>query len=263
LSEDENRAAAPINEGPIMSTNPTRPLSRTLPFGWLLIAGLAASPLAGCGVDYASNDSVEPGDYHQRHPIVLAQAPTTLDVYPVGVGLDKQSKDEIRAFAERYRALGAGRITILAPAGQPDSNRRIVDDIRRTLAATGLRGYVGVGVYPVADATRASPVRLTFQGLKAGVPTPCGQWPSDIASGGSIEGWKNDYYANFGCATQSVLAAQVADPRDLAQTRASDPPDVVMRMRAIGDVRYGQDPGTNWKIQITPIGTVGQAGGGS
>jgi pilus assembly protein CpaD len=260
LSKNETCATAPINEGPTMSINATRPLSRTLPLGWALAAALAASPLAGCGVDYASNDSVEPGDYHQRHPIVLAEAPTTLDVYPVGGGLDKQSRDNISAFAARYRALGVGRITILGPAGQPDGNRRVLDDIRRALASTGLRGAVGVGVYPVADATRASPVRLIFQGLKADVPTPCGQWPSDIASGGSIEGWKNDYYANFGCATQSVLAAQVADPRDLTQTRASDPPDVVMRMRAIGDVRNGQDPGTNWKTQITPIGQVGVGG---
>jgi hypothetical protein len=36
-----------------------------------------------------------------------------------------------------------------------------------------------------------------------------------------------------------------------------------MRMRAIGDVRNGEDPGTNWKTQITPIGQVGGAGAGS
>ncbi len=240
-----------------MSRNPTQRPLRALPFGWFLLAGLAAWPLAGCGVDYASNDGIEPGDYHQRHPIVLAQAPTTLDVYPVGAGLDSQSRAEIRALAERYRALGTGRITILAPAGQRERSGRVIDEIRRTLASTGLRGYVGVGLYPAGDATRAAPVRLIFQGLKAVVPTPCGQWPSDLASGGSIEGWKNDSYPNFGCATQSVLAAQVDDPRDLAQSRASEPPDVRMRMRAIEDVRNGQDPGTDWKIQITPIGQVG------
>jgi len=240
-----------------MSTNPTRSHLRALPIGWLLSAGLAAAPLAGCGLDSAANDPIGPSDYHQRHPIVLAQAPTTLDVYPVGGGIDSQSAANIRAFAQRYRALGEGRITILAPAGEPERNRRLVNAIRRTLASTGLRGSVGVGLYPAGDPTRASPVRLIFQGLKAGVPTPCGLWPSDLASGGSTEGWKNGSYENFGCATQSVLAAQVADPRDLMQGRAIDPPDVAMRTRAIGDVRSGQDPGTNWKIQITPIGQVG------
>jgi pilus assembly protein CpaD len=156
--------------------------------------------------------------------------------------------------------LGVGQITILAPAGQRERSSRTIDEIRRTLASTGLRGYIGVGVYPAADPMRASPVRLIFQGLKAVVRTPCGQWPTDLASGGSIEGWKNQAYPNFGCATQSVLAAQVADPRDLVQTRAIDPPDVAMRMRAIENVREGQDPGTSWKIQNTPIGQVGTGG---
>jgi hypothetical protein len=33
-----------------------------------------------------------------------------------------------------------------------------------------------------------------------------------------------------------------------------------MRLRAIGDVRDGKDPGTDWSIKNTPIG---QVGGGS
>ncbi len=231
-----------------------------MPAAWLLIAGLAALPLAGCNPDYAPMGSIAPDDYHQRHPIVLADAPTTLDVFPVGGGLDPQSVADIRSFAQRYRELGVGRIAILAPAGRKESDRRIVDEIRRALAATGLRGYVGVGVYPVRDATRAAPVRLIFQGLKAVVTTPCGQWPTDLASGNSTGGWKNESYPNFGCATQSALAAQVADPRDFVQSRAVDPADVKMRMRAIDDVRQGQDPGTNWKIQNTAIGQVGSGG---
>ena len=54
-----------------------------------------------------------------------------------------------------------------------------------------------------------------------------------------------------------MLAAQVDDPRDLVQARAAARRDDEMRLRAIGDVRKGQDPGTDWKIQKTPIGQVG------
>ena len=242
-----------------MSRKPTQRQSPALLVGSLLLASVAAAPLAGCGVDYASNDSVPEGDFHQRHPIVLAEAPTTLDVYPVGGGLDAQSTAEIRSFAARYRTLGQGQITILAPAGLREKDGRIIDQIRRSLASTGLRGYVRIGSYPQPDPAQASPVRLIFQGLKAEVTTPCGRWPSDLASGDSLETWKNSYYANFGCATQAMLAAQVDDPRDLAQARASDPPDVAMRLRAIGDVRNGGDPGTQWKWdwQLKPIGQVG------
>ena len=234
---------------------PRRSPFRSLSLATLLVATTIS--LAGCGTDYASNDSVPAGDYHARYPIVLAQAPTALDVYPVGGAIDRQSIANIHAFAQRYREFGAGRIAILAPAGERGRDAPAIDQIRRALAGSGLRGYVAVGSYPDADPTRASPVRLVFEGLKATVPGQCGVWPSDIASGSSIEGWKNDSYPNFGCATQSTLAAQVADPRDLVLSRASDPGDVVMRLRAIGDVRNGTDPGTGWATKNTAIGQVG------
>ena len=98
-----------------------------------------------------------------------------------------------------------------------------------------------------------------FQGLKATVAGHCGQWPTDLASGGSIEGWKNEAYANFGCATQAALAAQVDDPRDLVAARgASGPGDVddAAAGRSATCAR-AQDPGTDWKTRLTPIGQVG------
>jgi len=241
---------------PMSSLLPRRSSAR--PFSCAALFVAAATTLVGCGVNYASNDSVPPGDYHARYPIVVADAPTALDVYPTGGGLDQQSIDNIRAFAQRYRQFGDGRIAILAPAGERGRDARTIDQIRRALAGAGLRGYVTVGAYPDADPSRASPVRLVFQGLKATVAGQCGLWPTDLASGGTIEGWKNDDYPNFGCATQATLAAQVADPRDFVQSRASGPGDVEMRLRAIGDVRNGSDPATQWKTTLTPIGQVGQ-----
>jgi pilus assembly protein CpaD len=223
----------------------------------ILSLGVCVVSLSGCVSDYASNDAPEAADYHVRHPIVLAQAPTAVDVFPVGGGIDSLSVAKIRAFAERYRELGSGQITILAPSGRYEGRSYVVNEIRRTLYASGVRGYVSVGSYPVADPTLAAPVRLVFQGLVAKVPSRCGQWPSDLASASSIEGWSNTSYENFGCATQSALASQVDDPRDLAESRASSPPDEEMRLRAIGDVRRGQDPGTDWKTQTTTIGSVG------
>ena len=240
---------------PMSSQLPRRSPLRPFSLATLLVA--ATTSLAGCGTDYASNDSVPTGDYHDRFPIVVAQAPTALDVYPVDGAIDAQSIANIRAFAERYREFGSGRIAILAPAGERGRDARAIDQIRRALAGSGLRGYVEVGAYPDVAPTRASPVRLVFQGLKATVARRCGEWPDDLASGGSIDGWKNTSYANYGCATQATLAAQVADPRDLVQSRASGAGDVTMRLRALGAVRDGQDPGTNWKTTITTIGQVG------
>ncbi len=131
---------------------------------------------------------------------------------------------------------------------------RAVAEIRSALANAGLNGKVVSEAYTPPAGSPAAPVRLSFVGVKAVVPTPCGDWPEDLASGSSLEGWKNEPYANFGCATQSMMAAQVDDPRDFVQSRALDPSDVAMRTRAIEDVRKGQDPGTVWTTALTPIG---------
>jgi pilus assembly protein CpaD len=226
-----------------------------------LCLGASALSLAGCwsGVQYASDNQLTAVDYHERHPIVLGKGVTTLDLFPAGGKLDMLSQDKIKAFATRYNQFGASEITILTPAGDGMS-ASVVPAIRKELYADGLRGYVSVGSYPVEDHNLASPVRLVFQGLKAKVADRCGQWPTDLASGSSIETWKNESYPNFGCATQSALAAQIDDPRDLVQARGITPPDEQMRLRGIQQVRNGNDPGTNWNVSITPIG---QIGGGS
>jgi pilus assembly protein CpaD len=227
-----------------------------------LCLGAAALSLSGCvtGVPYASDNQVGAMDYHERHPIVLGQGVTTVDLFPAGGGrLDELSVNKLKAFAARYHEFGSSEVTILTPAGQASATA-LVPHIRQQLYAEGLRGYVSVGTYPVEDRTLASPVRLVFQGLKAHVADRCGQWPTDLASGSSIDGWKNENYPNFGCATQSALANQVDDPRDFVQARGSTPPDEEMRLRAIEQVRKGNDPGTDWKVQITPIGQVGGGG---
>ena len=231
----------------------TRPMSAAQVLRFSLAAAFA-SALAGCGVQYASSDPAFPGDSQQRHPIVVAAAPTSVDLYPVGGRLDERSRANVRTFADRYRRYGSGEVLIQTPAGT-NRNSIAVYEVRRALLAAGVKGRVALGAYLPPNDGAAPPVRVSFTGLKAIVPTKCGQWPEDLASGSSVEGWKNEAYTNFGCATQSTIAAQVDDPRDFVQPRALGPSDVAMRTRAIEAVRNGQDPSTEWKNAIlTPIG---------
>jgi pilus assembly protein CpaD len=234
------------------------PLSQTAStLGAICFAAAAAVSLAACTTDSLATPMTS-DDYHDRHPIVLTAAPTTLDVFPFGGGaLDPQSVADVRSFAERYQAMGSGRIVVLAPANGGAGAHVAVDQIRRVLAASGLHGLIGLGSYRVADNTLASPIRLSFRGVKAEVASRCGLWPQDLASGGSRDGWSNEGYWNFGCATQSMLAAQVDDPRDFARARSLGLSDSQMRLRAINAVRNGQDPGTNWAVTLTPIGQIG------
>jgi pilus assembly protein CpaD len=244
-----------VNRGP-----PRGPGGFAAQLSSLSLAAAAAVVLGGCGANYASSDPAFPGDFRDRHPIVVASSPTNLEILAVGGALDARSVENIRAFAQRYRHYGSGDIAILAPAGTA-ANSKTVYGIRRALASAGVNGRVMFGTYAPRDRYAAAPIRLSFMGVKAIVPTECGQWPEDLASGSSVEGWKNEPYSNFGCASQSVMAAQVDDPRDFVQPRALGPSDVAMRTGAIEAVRNGQDPGTQWKDTVlTPIGAQVGAG---
>lgn len=222
----------------------------------LVVATLAAPALAGCAPDRVTKEPPMPSDYRARHPIVLTQAPVTTDILATGSGLDARGREQVRAFAKEYHLAGGGNIALQAPAGNHNTHAAI-DGIRRELTAAGVRAGISVSSYQPADPRLASPIRLSYLGAKAMVRSRCGEWPRDLASGSSVEGWENQPYWNHGCAYQQAFAAQVADPRDLAGPRAESPSDVAMRIRAIGKVRDGEDPGTEWKIENTSIGKVG------
>ncbi|MDP2355321.1 MAG: CpaD family pilus assembly protein [Beijerinckiaceae bacterium] len=239
-----------------MSNTQTTHRSRK-PFSRLLVvAAIAAPALAGCAPDRVTRSPPMPSDYRARHPIVLTQAPITTDILATSRGLDTRGREQVRAFAKEYRLAGGGNITVQAPTGNHNTHA-VIDGIRRELAASGVRSGIFVSSYQPADPMLASPIRLSYLGAKAMVRSRCGEWPRDLASGSSIEGWENQPYWNHGCAYQQAFASQVADPRDLAGPRAEGTSDVAMRIRAIGKVREGEDPGTEWKVENTSIGTVG------
>ncbi|HEY8066191.1 MAG TPA: CpaD family pilus assembly protein [Methylosinus sp.] len=223
------------------------------------LACLAAmAPLAGCGVNRTLPPRVVAQDYRDRHPVVLADATTSIDLFP-SHRLDNTTSGRIRDFVVRYQRFGHGQITLLAPTGAKDQLgvRGGVDAVKRLLAESGVSGAVYVGTYPVSDPNLAAPVRLSFQGVRAKVAGRCGEWPTDLASASSLEGWDNTTYWNYGCASQTTLAAQIDDPRDLVAPRGESPADIESRMRAIGNVRKGSDPATQWNVKGTNISSVG------
>ncbi len=238
---------------------PTPPeLNRLRAF--LLPVGIAAT-LCGCAdADRMSGSSMVMDDYRVRHPIVLAEQERHLDIFPSPEirGLDPRSAAQVAEFGTLYRDTGKGPINVFIPAlrrgGPPPAT---IAEIRRELAAGGAAAPLEISTYPVINRDLASPVRLSFVGLQAKVADPCGQWPADLGSGSSVQGWENKQYWNYGCSYQSMLAEQVADPRDLAGPRAEDPTDTQMRSRAISEIRKGTDPSTDWKTKNTSISTVG------
>ena len=236
----------------------SRIFARILRLGLLL----AAVPLAGCGVNRVMPPPDPPYDPRDRHPVVLAEAQQVLDVFPtVSQGrIDYTTAGRIREFIDRYRRFGRGPVTLLRPVGSPAATHvaATAGSLRDALRAAGLQDNIVVGDYPVTDPQLAAPIRLSFSGVKAKVSGRCGEWPDDLASGGSLNGWKNETWWNFGCAEQQTLAAQIADPRDLVSPRGETPVDTLTRMRTIEAIRNRKDPTTEWRKEEQKISKVGE-----
>lgn len=215
-----------------------------------LAAILACVLAAGCAGHDGSDGMVASTDATVRHPIELREDTIKLDLFATR-GLDERARAQVAEFAVAYQRDGTGPLVILLPSGtmRDKDYRRQFDEIRQVLIRSGLRGSVKLGAYAVMDPRLAAPIQMSFTGLKARVPAPCGQWPDDLASGGSPAGFDNTPYHNLGCATQSMIAAQAADPRDLTGRRAVSEGDAEMRVRPVSNLRRGADPASNWQVR--------------
>lgn len=225
----------------------------------VLLCTLALGACANGKRDLAS--SGVPVDTRERHPIVLRDAPRSLDVFigRAGNGLDPRQADDVARFGQDYRRSGRGGLVAEVPSG---TGREIaahdtLNAIRRTLGQAGVpQGALSVATYPVVDPNLASPIRLTFASLQAGLPHSCGQWPDDAGVSSFKSDAQNEPLWNFGCATQANFAAQIADPLDLVRARGEGRLDTQKRMNAIGKLRKGEDPSTQYRQEQTAISTT-------
>ena len=221
--------------------------------GSLLAACALAALAASCKTDPATTGDIAVTDYRARHPIVLTDGTRSLDVFPTGIGhLDPRQTGDIDAFMLEYRRYGRGVLLMEVPRGVPPA---LAPAVERTAAALrGLGSQNGVGPrelavtgYAVAAPTLAAPIRLSFQRMQAKVSDQCGLWPQDLGTSSFRVDYDNRPSWNLGCAMQSTVAAQVADPVDLVRGRPEGRIDTVKRVRDIGQLRDGKDPSTTWR----------------
>lgn len=249
------------------SQNPSPRMDRAMTPGPLRLSSLAvlllAAGLGACARDPQATGSITPADTRERHPIVLRDAPRSLDVFVgrAGGGLDVRQAEDVAAFAGEFRKKGRGGLVAQVPtgAGRDIAARDTLEGIRRALARGGVSpGHLVVETYPVQDPGLASPIRLTFASLQARLPHECGQWPEDLGVSDYRTSSSNQPHWNFGCATQATLAAQVADPIDLVRARDEGRVDTVKRLNAITRLREGRDPSTQYRQETPSINsTVG------
>ncbi|MGV1956436.1 CpaD family pilus assembly protein [Agrobacterium sp. 22-214-1] len=204
--------------------------------GLVVIAALAAGMLQGCARDPMTTNAV-PDDYRTRHPITLSEAEHSLDI-PVSASdsrLTTAMADNVRGFAQNYASMSTGIINIQTPSGSANSAAasRMAKQIRSTLSGAGVApGKIMETRYAASPNGDASPIRLSYVAVTA-MTGQCGQWPEDL----SDNTFANKNWYNFGCASQSNLAAQIANPMDLVGPRGMSPIDAERRAVVIDTYR--------------------------
>lgn len=180
-------------------------------------------------------------DAAQRHPIMVTQAPTNLDleINRGRHGLAPDQKASVIEFLRRYkRESTTGKLLISAPGGAPNE----VSAVQAAGIVKGLARSEGIAwneiqvePYHGEEGNPNPPVRISFVRHSAEAPD-CGRFPANLA-----EEPRNLPYANFGCATQRNLASMVANPQDLLgprteqRSRSAERRDVIMDKWVKGD----------------------------
>ncbi|PVB59373.1 CpaD family pilus assembly protein [Labrenzia sp. 011] len=220
-----------------MNTNNTVRVAAASRSALVLLGCLA---VAGCQGGQSQSQILASNDYRLRHPIVITEEPETLDL-PIGRNTRRlygPVEGTITAFAMNSRRHGDGGVEILVPSGGANESavHAVTGDIRKALQRGGLnRSHISTRTYAVNDPSADAPIRLSYARMQA-TAGPCGDWPKNI--GGGVG--PNVDYENFGCATQSNLAAMVENPSDLLTPRAMTPADQARRAVVIENYRKGE-----------------------
>lgn len=210
--------------------------------------GLLALPACSLRTSPDVTGSINAFDTSARHPIVLSEAPRSLELYPgAGGALDRRQADDLAAFVADYRANGRSVVVLEAPGHGAGAIRAELARLGVPAAAIRSRSYHAPH-YAVA-----APVRLSYARLTARVPHECGRWPEDLGMSNAGFNARNEPYWNLGCASQANLAAQVADPLDLVRARTETRADTVRRTNVIGKLREGADPSTAYRTDASRI----------
>ena len=200
------------------SSTPRRTASRAMGLAGTIVLVMA---VAGCNGHRKGPQSFLLTDPEERHPIQVSRKPVEFDVsVPRGAyGLTRSQRNEVRAFARRYKSDGEGPLVIRAPSGSPNevASMRAIEDMRRVLSSEKVPAKAIEFEPYLGDGAPDAPVRLSYLRYVAEGPV-CGDFSTNLARSP-----RNREHPNFGCTAQHNLAAMVANPRDLVRPRGMTP----------------------------------------
>ncbi len=201
----------------------------------LLIAVAAAALLAqaGCVGLPAEGTGPIPLTPTSRFSLQVEPGVDRLALAVHEAGLSSNQTLALRDMVNRFAAEGAPMLTVEAPSGDDPLASDIAWRVKGALEAAGAPSYRVRVVTYVAPDPRA-PVLVGFDTVRAAVPQ-CGREWTNLARTGTNAG-----SANFGCAVNANLAAQIANPRDMVAPRPMTAPDAARRSVVFDHYRAGE-----------------------
>lgn len=230
-----------------------RRISTTMAVGFLTMFAAACSGIQREQIIVGA----VPEDYRVNHPITITETVATLDV-PVGMEtryLPLDMERNVLGFANGFMQSGSDILAIVLPAGSANaySAAGIGVQVEQILIGSGVPlGAIQYRSYPASSGETGAPLRLAYVEISASTE-PCGPWTDNVA-----RNFNNENYAAFGCATQTNLAAMVANPLDLLYPRIMTPPDAARRATALANYQQGRATATTYDpgfgVGITQVG---------
>lgn len=200
----------------------------------LLAGAVMAGALAGCASDAPTGP--EPVTPTQQFAIDVKPQPQELRLAVHPAGVSQNQAQVLGGYAREWARTGGGEIVLQSPsrAGDPAAAYRTANTAREVLVASGVApDKVRVVSYD-ASAEVEAPVIVGYTRYAANIPQ-CGKSWDNIAAVRD-----NREYANFGCAVTANMAAQIADPADLAQPHEITPADASRRQTVLDHYRKGE-----------------------
>ena len=176
-------------------------------------------------------------------------------------GLSAAQGEAVAALADRWRDGGGRSVQISAPLSAPSQSP--TDSVTAYKTAQAVRNrLIAAGVPAAAIEQRAydaggdpgAPLKVGFVRFQAAIAT-CGRnWENLTATEANV------VQSNFGCAVTANMAAQIADPADIAGPRATTSADAGRRVTVIETYRKGAVTSANSDSKAS--GVISNAIGG-
>lgn len=196
----------------------------------LLGASLAAT---ACGPETNGLTPVSNPSLYSANQPVVQRTDYVLDVASTGGGVPPAELDRLADWFDSLQLGYGDRVAIDQPQGYADA--AAYDDIASVVGAYGLLPSPGAPV--TAGAVQPGSVRVVVSRMTASVPG-CPIWEDEVV------GAPERTATNYGCATNSNLAAMVADPADLVLGQAGDGSgDAATASKAIRQYREAKPTG--------------------